>query len=97
MILIGNDDEYRESMIGADVLSSASPRYFEVSVMIDLGVTPAEWEAMSLCSRAELIVAKRLNNMVEILERHISEQNRKQREMQKKSVAQDKVSKRGKV
>lgn len=92
--IIQNDEEYKESMIGADVLATASQRYFEVSIMLRLGIPPPEWQAMSLCDRAELITVHRLNNMVEVLERHISEQNRKMREIQKKSKPLEGIMKR---
>lgn len=77
---IANDEEYKESLLGADVLASASPRYFEVSVILRLGMSPTEWKALSLSDRAELITTYKINNMIEVLERHTLETNRKQRE-----------------
>lgn len=77
--VIENDDEYRESLLGADILASAHPRYFEISVMLRLGYTIAEWRALPLQERAEIITVHKLNNMVEVLERHTLETRREGR------------------
>lgn len=77
---IAEDDEYRESLLGADILASASPRYFEITVMRQMGYTITEWETLPLRVRAELIAGLKLSNMVEVLERHTLETRRKQRE-----------------
>lgn len=48
--------------------------------MLRLGMSPNEWKSLSLDERAELITVHKLNNMIEVLERHTLETNRKQRE-----------------
>lgn len=77
---IAGNEEYRESLLGADVLATAHPRYFEISVMLACGYTLSEWENLPLRKRGELVAVKKINNMIEVLERHTLETHRKQRE-----------------
>lgn len=77
---IAENEEYKESMLGVEILASADPRYFEVSTMLKIGISPREWKALPLRERGELIAVYILNNKVEILERHTLESHRKQRD-----------------
>ena len=48
--------------------------------MLKIGMSWHEWYALPLRDRAELITVYKLNNMVELLERHTLEMKRKQKE-----------------
>lgn len=67
--------------------------------MLRLGMSPSEWKELTLRERAELIIVHKLNNMIEVLERHTLETNRKQREsgMGKNNMFNKAVEQNGQV
>lgn len=65
--------EYKDDLIGKDIVVQAPERYYDVGLVLDLHIPLTEWddyEQYSLRDKAEIRAQRYLQNMVDVVERH---------------------------
>lgn len=75
MRFVGNEQselarKYKADLLGPSLIAGAPTRYYELSAMHNLGISPNVWEAMSIEDRGEHVAYLRLSNMAAIIERN---------------------------
>lgn len=68
-------DEYREKVLGKTCLKGAPPEYWEIGLVIDIGIPLPEWRTYSLDYRAQIMARQYLKNMVDTIDAHYKEQD----------------------
>lgn len=75
-MLVGDDTkhkEYREKLLGPDLIIGVPEAYAEMSVIDKVGY--GIWQYLSLKEKAKLIAYYRLENMSELLKEHLRMQD----------------------
>ena len=67
--------QYKEKIIGKTALQSAPGEYFEIDMIIEMGIMPEAWRGMNLHDRAKILAQRYLKNMIEIVNSHYKEQD----------------------
>lgn len=84
--IVEEDEDYKKTLIGPDIISDAHPRFWELSTMFALQVSPTEWDHLSVRKRGELIAWHKLDSMTKFIERHVEEMDRRRKEQAKKNM-----------
>jgi hypothetical protein len=68
------DAKYQVTLLGHDIIAGASPRYWVIAMTREIGL---EFLKQPLSLQGEIIAQHKLANMAQVIERHLSEQDRR--------------------
>jgi hypothetical protein len=66
-------EDLRWKLLGPQLLEGASPIYFEMAVIDNLGITEAEWNNLTVEQQAKQMVYREIKNKIEMVERFYTE------------------------
>lgn len=78
--------ELREKILGKDYFKSAPQDYWDILLVMDLGYDLDQWDTKSTQTKARIIAARYLKNMIDIITTYYSEmEERAKRNAEKKN------------
>ena len=87
-------DEYRERVLGKTCLKGAPPEYWEIGLVIEIGIPLPEWRTYSLDDRAQIMARQYLKNMVETIDAHYKARDEIEEKQMKENEARQKGGKK---
>lgn len=79
----GRKKEYREKLLGPDLIAAMPQEYSILSIVDKIGYMT--WEMLSLSEQAKLIAYYRLESMAELIKEHLRTQERQKKELMNKN------------
>jgi hypothetical protein len=61
--------EYKEDILGKNVIVTAPSDYFDLALAIDIGI-PDRWDAMDLHTKARIRAQRYLSGMIDVIEKY---------------------------
>lgn len=69
--------EYYKEVVGDDITENAHPRYYEIGLVLDLGLNLTEWDEYPLRTQAEIKAQRTIKFMSDVVRRHYEKQDEK--------------------